>query len=108
MSDKPAELSYDDFSRLAERTDISKYERIGFPDSYRSGYEPAIFEDILAKLSHLGRESKTVLDIGPGCSELPYKLIALCEQKRHRLLVVDSPAMLSHLPEKPFIERHIG
>lgn len=109
VSNPPAkELSFADFSRLAVTTGISKYERIGFPDSYRSGYEPAIFTDILAKLDRLSGTGLNVLDIGPGCSELPHLIIGYCAEHKHRLLLVDSKEMLAHLPDQPFIEKHIG
>lgn len=104
----PGEIGYADFSRLAEAKDISKYERIGFPDSYRADHEAAIFADINTKLTNLGATSKLVLDIGPGCSELPHLIIKQCEEQGHKLLLVDSPQMLAHLPQKPFIEGFAG
>jgi len=102
------ELTFADFSRLAEAPGISRYERIGFPDSYRSGYEQAIFADILSKLDNLSGTGMTVLDIGPGCSELPHFLVDHCGRQQHTLLLVDSAEMLAHLPEKPFVEKYLG
>ena len=49
-------ISYEDFRRLAKDESLSKYERIGFPDAYRSGFEEAIYADILAKLSNLNKD----------------------------------------------------
>jgi hypothetical protein len=96
-------LTFEGFRELAKDPNLSKYERIGFPDSYREGHEQAIFDDILSKLSRLGQPSARVMDIGPGCSELPDLLIAHCERLGHTLDLVDSDEMLSRLPRKPFI-----
>ena len=41
---------FEDFKPLAEDPALSKYEKIGFPDSYRAGKEGAIFEDIISKI----------------------------------------------------------
>src|SRR4051795_11318562 len=60
-----ADLTFDDFRRLAREDGLTQYERIGFPDSYREGFEEAIFEDLKSKLPALGAQGRTVLDIGP-------------------------------------------
>lgn len=90
---------------MAGDASLSCYERIGFPDSYRSGKEAAIFSDIKEKLRGLSGQGKVVLDIGPGCSELPRMVIGLCATNRHRLLLIDSAEMLEQLPDKPFIRK---
>ena len=64
-----ANLAFEDFKKLAQDETLTKYERIGFPDSYRSGIEEVIFQDILTKLPLLNELKMNVLDIGPGCSE---------------------------------------
>lgn len=94
-----ANLNFEDFRRLANDDSLSKYEKIGFPDSYRAGKEEAIFEDIVGKLPALNGQEKTILDVGPGCSDLPKMLINLCESNSHRLILVDSEEMLRNLPE---------
>ncbi|MGH8574354.1 MAG: SAM-dependent methyltransferase [Gammaproteobacteria bacterium] len=101
-------LTFEDFRRLAGDESLSRYEKIGFPDTYRDGKEAAIWRDIMSKLPALSSRNKVVLDIGPGCSELPSMLIDLCREKEHKLLLVDSAEMLSHLPDEPFIEKHAG
>jgi cyclopropane fatty-acyl-phospholipid synthase-like methyltransferase len=104
-----AELTFDDFRRLATDETLSPYEKIGFPDSYREGHEPAIFADIEAKLPALGRaERQVVLDIGPGCSELPAMLRRRCEQRGHTLLLVDSEEMLAHHADGPRVRKFTG
>jgi hypothetical protein len=109
MSDsKPnpfANIGFEDFRRLAHDSGLSKYERIGFPDSYREGYEAAIYADIRSKLTNLNSDSRLVLDIGPGCTDLPLMLIDHCRAQRHRLYLIDSAEMLSLLPEDVFIKK---
>jgi hypothetical protein len=102
----PSEITYDDFRRMAGNPMLSKYERIGFPDSYRSGYEEKIFVDICRKLANLERKSCQVLDIGPGSSDLPLMLIELCRKNNHSLALIDSAEMLDHLPNAHFIQKH--
>jgi hypothetical protein len=101
-------LDFAGFARLAGDESLSKYEKIGFPDSYRAGFEETIFADICAKLPRLDERELLVLDIGPGCSDLPLMLIELCRARGHRLCLVDSPEMLARLPDAPFIEKRPG
>jgi hypothetical protein len=102
---KFADLSFDDFRRMAGDDTLSQYERIGFPDSYREGKEEAIFADIAAKLPALSGRGKVVLDVGPGCSGLPFMLADLCRRRGHTLLLVDSAEMLARLPDEPFVKK---
>jgi SAM-dependent methyltransferase len=101
-------LSFDDFKQLARDPSLSRYEKIGFPNSYREGKEAAIFEDITRKLPMLHQRGLTVLDIGPGCSELPSMMIDLCRRNGHRLILVDSPEMLERIPDEAFIQKVPG
>lgn len=103
-----ANLSFNDFRRMAQDHSLSRYEKIGFPDSYRKGREKRIFRDIVAKLPSLLAKKKVVLDIGPGCSELSTMLINLCRKNHHTLILVDSEEMLSHLPDEPFVRKIAG
>lgn len=98
-------LSFEEFRRLAKDPSLSKYERIGFPDSYRAGFEDMIFADIRHKLTALDSMQKKVVDIGPGCSDLPQKLIQLCDTNQHSLTLIDNAEMLAHLPDMPFIKK---
>lgn len=100
-----ANIGFEDFRRLAADKTLSKYERIGFPDSYRKGFEGEIFEDIFHKLTNLGADNKCVVDIGPGCSDLPTMLIDLCRKRSHKLALIDNKEMLDLLPNEPFIEK---
>jgi hypothetical protein len=98
-------LSYATFRKLAHDELLSEYEKVGFPDSYRKGYGEAIFSDICAKLPNLSVPKQTVLEIGPGCSELPRLLIESCRQHSHTLILIDAPEMLDQLPSEPFITK---
>jgi 2-polyprenyl-3-methyl-5-hydroxy-6-metoxy-1,4-benzoquinol methylase len=101
-------LDYAAFARRARDERLSKYEKIGFPDSYRAGFEAAIFADICEKLPRLAESGLHILDIGPGCSELPRMLIDRCRVQGHDLHLVDSPEMLSLLADAPFIDKRPG
>lgn len=102
------DLDYEGFRRLAARSELSIYNRIGFPDEYREAFEAAIFEDVLRKLPILNEPGKTVLDIGPGCSRLPGYLIDHCGRHRQQLILADSREMLDLLPEADFIRKVEG
>ncbi len=96
-------VRFDDFRKMAQDPSLSEYEKIGFPDSYRAGFGEAIFADIRAKLTNLDQPQQTVLDIGPGCSDLPRLMIERCRVQGHTLILVDAQEMLDLLPDEPFI-----
>lgn len=88
-------LTYDKFRDLAKNNKLTANEKIGFPDSYRKGLEKYILEDLLSKLTNFKKNNQSVLDIGPGCGDLPKLLINLCKQQNHTLVFNDSEEMLS-------------
>lgn len=98
-------IGFEDFKKLAIDDTLSKYERIGFPDSYRSGKEEEIFHDILQKLTVLKKKNQNILDIGPGCSDLPKLLINHCRTNQHTLTLIDSSEMLNHLPDDSHVRK---
>jgi cyclopropane fatty-acyl-phospholipid synthase-like methyltransferase len=100
-----ADLSYEDFRRMASDPTLSRYEKIGFPDSYRQGREAQILADIRRKLPGLDEQGRIILDVGPGCSDLPQLLIDHCRVRGHNLLLLDSAEMLGHLPDEAFIRK---
>jgi 2-polyprenyl-3-methyl-5-hydroxy-6-metoxy-1,4-benzoquinol methylase len=101
--------NFNRFQELAKVEGISKYEKIGFPDSYRQGLEKLIFEDILAKVPRLAKtRGLNVLDIGPGCSDLPAYLADYCQVQGHTLFQADSPEMLSLTPERSGLMKIAG
>lgn len=103
-----ADLSFDDFRRMALDNSLSPHEKVGFPNSYREGKGQVIFDDILSKLTTLTHRGKTILDIGAGCSELSLMLIDLCRQNEHSLILIDSEEMLSQLPDGPSVRKIAG
>ncbi len=101
-------LTFEDFKHLAQDETLSKYEKIGFPNSYREGKEEYIFKDILSKLKNLHKTNQTIVDIGPGCSGLAFMLIEFCKRQGHSLILIDSQEMLDQLPDEPFIIKFPG
>jgi 2-polyprenyl-3-methyl-5-hydroxy-6-metoxy-1,4-benzoquinol methylase len=109
ISNNPFEnIGFEDFKRFAKDKNLSKYERIGFPDDYRRDFEATIFSDIRQKLPNLELRGKQVLDIGPGCSDLPRLEMDLCREHGHHLTLIDSSEMLSLVPDESFIEKISG
>jgi SAM-dependent methyltransferase len=108
MANSFANLNYADFQRMAQDPALSPNEKIGFPDSYRQGFAQAIHQDILAKLTGLSQPGGRILDIGPGCAELPGLMIAHCAQQQQQLVLVDSAQMLALLPDPPHVHKRAG
>ena len=100
-----ARLGFDDFRRMAADPTLSRYEKIGFPDTYRSGRESQIHEDIVVKVPALAREGTTIVDIGPGCSDLPHLMIEQGAKLGQRLVFIDSAEMLAQLPDDPAMRK---
>ncbi|MBC2774694.1 SAM-dependent methyltransferase [Rhizobium sp. AQ_MP] len=102
------ELDYEGFRKLASNPHLTVHERIGFPAAYREKFEQAIFEDICRKLPCLRETNKVIVDIGPGCANLPRMLIDLCARNGHVLILVDSQEMLDQLPDAPHVRKVNG
>ncbi len=92
------DIGFDDFRRMACDPNLNNFEKIGFPSFYREGQEPKIFQEILRHCPILTETKKTVIDIGPGCSDLPKLLMKLAEANGHELFLIDSEEMLTNLP----------
>jgi hypothetical protein len=101
-------LTFAGFRELATAEGLSRHERVGFPDSYRDGYEAAIFRDICSKLTNFVRRGQMVFDIGCGCSDLPLLLADLCRKQSHKLVLCDSGEMLAQLPDEPGVDKAPG
>jgi hypothetical protein len=102
------DITFESFRKRALDESLNRHEKVGFPTSYREGKESRIFEDIVSKLTNLNKKNRVVMDIGPGCSGIPFMLIELCRKNGHSLILVDSDEMLSHLPDEPFITKVQG
>ena len=96
-------LDYDAFRALAGDPSLSRHEKVGFPDSYRQGKEEAIFRDVVAKMGSLQRHGARVIEIGPGCSQMPVMLAGRCVELGGELMWVDSAEMLALLPDAPHV-----
>jgi SAM-dependent methyltransferase len=93
------EFSFEDFKKRALDKDLSKWEKIGFPNSYRAGeIENHIFLDISTKLDL--KNCKKILDIGSGCSDLVIKLINYSTKNNVELYLNDSNEMLENIPKE--------
>ncbi|MDZ4844799.1 MAG: hypothetical protein SH857_04530 [Chitinophagales bacterium] len=90
------EFSFEDFKNRAADKNLSKWEKIGFPDAYRKGKEADIFQDIAEKLQ-LKKENQNILDIGSGCSELAELLIKHAATSNSKLFLIDSAEMLDNI-----------
>lgn len=99
------QLSFQDFEALAKRPGLQAFERVGFKAVHRKKTEKNIFPDLLKKIPLLNQKNKTVLEIGCGCSLPARALIAHCKKKKHRLVLVDTPGMLSRLPDHGFLKK---
>jgi 2-polyprenyl-3-methyl-5-hydroxy-6-metoxy-1,4-benzoquinol methylase len=104
-----ATLDYEGFRRLAKEPGLTPNERIGFPDSYRSGKEEAIWADIVRKVPVLEQQrGLKLLDIGPGCATLPRLLAESARRHGHSVVFVDSPEMLEQLSDLPEVNKVAG
>jgi len=99
---------FEDFKQLASDASLSKYEKIGFPDSYRAGKEEAIFTDIISKLQIRKGQEQILLDIGPGCSDLPNMIHTYAISNGCKVVLVDSREMLDSLPNNEHTTKYVG
>ncbi|MBK8025438.1 MAG: SAM-dependent methyltransferase [Chloroflexi bacterium] len=106
--DRFKNLTYESFREMAKDPNLTEFEKVGFPDSYREGRGEAIFADILAKLPRLNEQGLTVVDIGPGCSDPAKLMIAHCGEHNHKLIMIDAPEMLDLLPDAPHLIKMPG
>lgn len=103
--EKLSDLDFNKFKSLAIDESLSRYEKIGFFNHFREGKEAQIWDDILSKVSTLNQNQSRILDIGPGCSDLPFMLLKNAEDKSQNVVLIDSQEMLNQLPDFPFCEK---
>lgn len=107
-SKKPSELTYTDFRSLAKNPRLSRNEKIDFPDLCRTGYTAKILSDITDKLQLGGKSRRILCDIGCGCGDLTLGLCRWTRKHRDTYVLVDSPEMLSLLPDWPNLKKFPG
>jgi hypothetical protein len=100
--------SFDEFRERAKDMTLSLNEKCGFTEAFRSGQSVRIFSDICSKLTVLAKPDIKFLDIGSGCTELAHHIVETTGQHRQSLTVIDSPEMLSLLPNKPHVTKIEG
>jgi hypothetical protein len=100
--------SFEEFRERAKNTTLSLNEKCGFTETFRSGQSARIFSDICSKLTVLAKPGVKFLDIGAGCTELAHHIVETTGQHRQSLTVIDSPEMLSLLPDRPHVTRIEG
>jgi hypothetical protein len=62
----------------------------------------------VSKVPALSEPERVVLDIGPGCSELPTLLVDVATGHRTRTIWMDSEEMLAQLPEREDVTKIAG
>lgn len=102
------DLSFEAFRRLALDPSLSDSERIGFPDVLREGAEARILQSIAATLGLETGTGLVVGDIGCGCGVLARRLIELCRERDHELVLVDSAEVLGQLPDAANVRKIPG
>jgi 2-polyprenyl-3-methyl-5-hydroxy-6-metoxy-1,4-benzoquinol methylase len=101
-------LGFADFKAMARDDSLTDHGKIGFPDAFRAGFGDAIWEDIQSKLPGLALDGARILDIGPGCGELPIRLIAQAEARRQSVVMFDHQEMLDRLPRSDAVAYRAG
>lgn len=101
-------ITFNDFRALATRDGLEPHQRIDDPLNERGDKFDAIVGDILEKLPALRERRRIIVDIGPGCGELPARMMAQSRQQQHRLWLIDSPEMLAHIPSASGIIKVAG
>ncbi len=102
------EFTYERLRQLARNKNLSRDEKIGFPDSYRVGYTDAILSDIVSKFNGMERRNGTLVDIGCGCGSLVQGVVALLHECNLKGIMVDSEEMLAQVPDNENIKKVAG
>ena len=100
--------SYEEFRERAKNPALTLNEKCGFPEAFRSGQSARIFADICSKLIALTNTGAKLLDIGAGCTELAHHIVEATGRHGQSLTVIDSPEMLSLLPDRSHLTKIEG
>ena len=101
------DIGFNDFKKFASDDSLSINEKVGFPDSYRNGFDSHILEDIESKVGVI-KPNEHILDIGPGCSSLAAGYISHCTKAGSQITLIDSQEMLDLLPDLPGVTKLAG
>lgn len=103
-----ARWTFDTYRAAALDPSLSEHAKIGMPDAFREGFGEAIWSDILSKAPAFSAPGARLLDIGPGCGELPRRLISQAEKLSQSVTLVDHREMLDQLPKSATVTRIDG
>ncbi|MEP0984482.1 class I SAM-dependent methyltransferase [Ekhidna sp.] len=101
-------LDFNKFKTLANDSNLSVNEKIGFLNSDRSGLNEFILEDIIRKNPSMNKRGSRILDIGSGCGELTELLAKHCIKKKCKLMLIDSKEMLDQTKIDVNIDKRAG
>ena len=99
---------YDAFRMRARDNSLSRNQRAGFPDEYRTGRSDSILRDIGDKVPAFRAPGARLLDIGCGCGELAEAIIKSANQNNQRLTLINSAEMLDQLPTASGVHKVVG
>ncbi len=99
---------YEAFRVRARNEALSRNQRAGFPDEYRTSRSDGILQDISDKLPAFRAAGTRLLDIGCGCGELAEAIIKQAGRNNQSLTLIDSAEMLDQLPAAPHVHKVIG
>ena len=101
--EKFRDLRFADFQRMASDESLKPFEKIGFPSSFREGFDHLIFQDIARKVPQLHAPQTKIMDIGCGCGTLTQIVIDNARLLNQQLILVDAGAVLDQLPNENFL-----
>jgi len=99
---------FEEFRHRATDANLSNNEKSGFPDAFRKDISANIIQDWEKKIPSFSLASMNILDIGPGCSDLPRAFMDYCGGKKHSLTLIDSEEMLGNLPDANHVKKIKG
>jgi len=101
--------NYETFKKLAKDASLSSNEKVGFPDSYREGFNDYIVNDIISKVPQITeKKNLKILDIGSGCSDVSKEIRDICNKQEHKVYLADSKEMLDLVEDQDFITKIPG
>jgi hypothetical protein len=100
--------SFEEYRERAKNAVLSVNEKCGSPEVFRAGQSARIYADICSKLTVLSKPGSRFLDIGAGCTDLAHHIVETTGRHHQSLTVIDSPEMLSLLPDRQHVTKIEG